>query len=474
MLDPTCGSGAFLFAALNILEPLYDACLERMQAFVDDLERSGEPHSPRKFEDFRRRAGRGSAHPNRAYFILKSIIVSNLYGVDIMEEAVEICKLRLFLKLVAQVDRVGQFEPLPDVDFNIRAGNTLVGYVSIEEVRRAASQVSTATKDRRTATQSRMLDTETDATIRRIEEDAEIIDKAFTKFHDMQTEQEMDAAEFADAKGELRGRLSTLAAQLDHYLAREYGVDPEDAAAYEKWRGSHEPFHWIAEFYGIMRGGGFGVIIGNPPYLERSKLKGSYEIRDYKSSDCRDIYAWFVERSLSLQSAHGWQGLIVPVSLGASRSFASLRAILANNARCLWTSHYANRPGQLFEGAQNRLTILLSSRYGLQSSVWSTRYHRWNGRLGERQTLFPLLEYSDVSAFPLSAQDTIPKAQARIGVSVVQKMSGGKPLNSVIRRGTDLRIYWVRVPGYFCQFFLDAPTARPEGGGAVRVRGEVI
>ena len=46
VLDPTCGSGAFLFAALNILEPLYEACLDRMQAFVDDLERSGERHHP--------------------------------------------------------------------------------------------------------------------------------------------------------------------------------------------------------------------------------------------------------------------------------------------------------------------------------------------------------------------------------------------------------------------------------------------
>ena len=34
VLDPACGSGAFLFAALNILEPLYDACLERMESFL--------------------------------------------------------------------------------------------------------------------------------------------------------------------------------------------------------------------------------------------------------------------------------------------------------------------------------------------------------------------------------------------------------------------------------------------------------
>ncbi len=56
VLDPACGSGAFLFAALNILERLYDTCLVRMQAFVDELDRSGEKHSPEKFKDFRRRS----------------------------------------------------------------------------------------------------------------------------------------------------------------------------------------------------------------------------------------------------------------------------------------------------------------------------------------------------------------------------------------------------------------------------------
>ena len=40
VLDPTVGSGAFLFAALNILEPLYEACLDRMQAFVDEHDRA--------------------------------------------------------------------------------------------------------------------------------------------------------------------------------------------------------------------------------------------------------------------------------------------------------------------------------------------------------------------------------------------------------------------------------------------------
>jgi hypothetical protein len=132
VLDPTCGSGAFLFAALNILEPLYETCLDRMEAFVADLERSAESHAPKRFEDFKTTLAKVSAHPNTRYFTLKSIILNNLFGVDIMEEAVEICKLRLFLKLAAQVDPDQRLEnlgiePLPDIDFNIRAGNTLVG-----------------------------------------------------------------------------------------------------------------------------------------------------------------------------------------------------------------------------------------------------------------------------------------------------------------------------------------------------------
>src|SRR5207302_1591347 len=84
ILDPTCGSGAFLFAALNILEPLYEACLERMQSFVEDEELPGRTQGrPDHLVDFREILKQVASHPNRRYFILKSIIINNLFGVDI-------------------------------------------------------------------------------------------------------------------------------------------------------------------------------------------------------------------------------------------------------------------------------------------------------------------------------------------------------------------------------------------------------
>src|SRR6266487_820451 len=118
VLDPTCGAGSFLFAALDIIEPLYSACLNR-------LEQMKSIDSP-CWCQLRRSISKPS---NRQYSTIKSIITSNLYGVEIMDEATEICKLRLFLKLLAEVRHTEEIEPLPNLDGNIRTGNVLMGSI---------------------------------------------------------------------------------------------------------------------------------------------------------------------------------------------------------------------------------------------------------------------------------------------------------------------------------------------------------
>ena len=237
ILDPTCGSGAFLFAALNILEPLYLTCLEAMRGFLDDLERAPRRRRPEYLSDFRKALANVDAHASERYFILKSIVVDNLYGVDIMEEAVEICKLRLFLKLAAQLDRPEDIEPLPDIDFNIRAGNTLVGFASLDEVREAFRTAGNG--------QRRMLYPEDEEKLKDIEEKAKIADDAFRMFREMQTEQGMDAGALAGAKAKLRERLAGLRAELDRYLAGEYGVKTDNKMEYAQWLAGHQPFSLV-------------------------------------------------------------------------------------------------------------------------------------------------------------------------------------------------------------------------------------
>ena len=88
-----------------------------------------------------------------------------------MEEAIEICKLRLFLKMVAQIEEVDQIEPLPDIDFNIQAGNTLVGYATYNEVEKQSPKRI-----------------DFDNTMKRIEEKAEDTEHLFEQFRLQQTE----------------------------------------------------------------------------------------------------------------------------------------------------------------------------------------------------------------------------------------------------------------------------------------------
>jgi hypothetical protein len=202
ILDPACGSGAFLFAALNIQYDLYDACLERMEQFVASAPDSGGGRA-QVFSDFRTVLAQVAQHPNRDYFIYKSIIIANLYGVDIMDEAVEICKLRLFLKLAAQLESVDQIEPLPDIDFNIRAGNTLIGYTSIADVRKATEAKGFDFDDR----------------AGKIEAAAQDLDQAFRLFREQQTK--LHGGILADHKVELRERLGALEDQLDRFLAKD-------------------------------------------------------------------------------------------------------------------------------------------------------------------------------------------------------------------------------------------------------------
>jgi hypothetical protein len=383
IFDPTCRSGAFLFAALNILEPLYEACLDRMQAFVDDLDRSSERHHPSKFSDFRRILAEVDRHPNRHYFFLKSIIVNNLYGVDIMEEAVKICKLRLFLNLVAQVDRMKELEPLPDIDFSIHPGNTLVGFVSLDEIRRAA--------ERDVAGQGKLIYGEIDEEIRRIEEDAEVVERAFQQFHEMESDLGMDARQFAEAKQQLRGRLAKLADELDHYLAGEYGIDPGMATVYDQWRRSHQPFHWIAEFYGIMRCGGFDVIIGNPPYLEIREI--DYGVKGYTCLASGAIHAMCIERSDQILREHGCMSMIVPLALPSTQRMKVVQEILETK-RSTWYANFAWRPGKLFDTANRALTIFVAVLAN-PKQTYSTGYQKWTS--DNRAGLFERVKYIEVA-----------------------------------------------------------------------------
>jgi len=431
ILDPTCGSGAFLFAALNILESLYEACLDRMAAFVEDFDRSNEKHRPEKFSDFRRVLKQVKDHPNRRYYIFKNIILNNLFGVDIMEEAVEICKLRLFLKLVAQVEPDSNkenfgIEPLPDIDFNIRSGNTLVGYATAEEVRRVFKENPSGKQ-----AQYKLMLGETQSEYDRFEEQVELADRAFKQFRRMQTESDMDPKDFASSKQTLRERLKRLDDELNRHLAGEYGVklpspsgrgSKGEGDSYDKWLKSHQPFHWFVEFYGIMQSGGFDVIIGNPPYVELSKVSAQYRPRNFLTLSCGNLYALCAERSFILQHCNSRFGFIFQQPITSTIRMAPCREIFVKQSSLLWSSTYDDRPSKLFYGMHHaRLAIILARRVTPKapSAVLSvTPYYKWFKE--ERRDIFQRLGYVAVPVDSLP--DVFPKISTDTEVLIIKKL----------------------------------------------------
>lgn len=394
ILDPTVGSGAFLFAALNILYPLYEACLERMQSFVAEADLLGQTE---RYPDFRNALNELQQHPNPRYFIIKSIIVNNLYGVDIMEEAVEICKLRLFLKLAAQLDDPQQIEPLPNIDFNIRAGNTLVGYARIEDIDRLWRQVEDPQRH-----QSGRLGLERDH--ERLKQLVHEYALMLQMFRDQQLDKPTPRTV---AKADLERARALVQPDLDKDLWRLYRTAGKLNAqtTLAQFQRTHKPFHWFLEFPAPLAHGGFDVIIGNPPYVEYSKVRHDYQILGYETEKCGNLYAYVVERCLNLAPLGARMGMIVPLSLTFSRDFTLLRRMLIDWSGHLQLSSYDNIPDRLFIGHkestntskanQQRVTIFILHMTKRNREIYTTPLIRW--RVVERIRLFKDLPFSNTT-----------------------------------------------------------------------------
>ena len=318
---------------------------------------------------------------NIQYFIYKSIILRNLYGVDIMVEATEIAKLRLFLKMVAVVEvnkreaNLG-LDPLPDIDFNIRCGNTLVGYATKAELDRDLSFAKDILEELANQELKQKLEDEMDK-----------VAHTYDMFKHIQLTQGDDMATFKRAKADLKERLKALNDLLNRRLfMASAGAD------YEAWLASHQPFHWLAEFYEIINGnGGFDVIIGNPPYVVYKEQNVTYKVPNkFETYSCSNLYAFVLERCSMFISNRGSSGFIIPISSVSNDKFIPLQKLLLKKSQS-WFSSFSNRPGKLFENVEQRLTIVLNRSGNKTGNYYASRYQHWY--VEEREYLFNRICY---------------------------------------------------------------------------------
>lgn len=336
ILDPTCGTGSFLLAALTVLEPLYRICSERLQ------------------------------EPGKKSAIIASIIANNLYGMDIMKEATEVCTMRLVLKVLAHIDREEDCSMVAELCCNIHVGDALVEDMHVNCV-------------------------------------------------------------------------------MDH--------------------------------------GGFDVIIGNPPYIEYSKSRENYTGVGYETWGCGNLYAMVLERSLTLcRPELSYLGLIVPLSICGSERFGLLRTMLSTTTISLWLANFEIFPCRLFEGAFQRLSILLAQHgSGTASTVHVTRTQRWYTT--ERPHLLPLIAYTPTQC--MIKPGVFPKLASPLQETILHKVvekAGGRGIASVLcshevgrqQKGCPYFVYYQEATNYWMKASCRVPFYKKNGVVRVPPHGRLL
>jgi hypothetical protein len=358
ILDPTCGSGAFLFAALKQLEALYLIVLD-----------VAEIHSrTNKNSELKNLLEEVKKHPNRNYFVLKHASQKNLYGVDIMREATEIARLRLFLKLMSAIDNYEDIEPLPDLEFNIKSGNLLIGITKSSELPNYLTTL--------------------DAMLLKEDIENQVIHLA-DLWYNFISSQELGFEKSQISKKLLANGIKILKTTLDK-LFYETVVGDRNKQSFEDWKEISLPFHWFVEFPDVFQGDGFDVVIGNPPYIKKSKV--SYALNGHYTSDCPDIYAMCMERASLITNSDGTFAMIIMLNLAFGERYEKLRDFLTKKFPMRWISGYGNRPSMLFENVEVRNTIFIGTSGN--ESLHSAPMHRWSKNY--RPHLMSNIKYSKV------------------------------------------------------------------------------
>ncbi|MDM8515593.1 Eco57I restriction-modification methylase domain-containing protein [Desulfobacterales bacterium HSG16] len=273
------------------------------------------------------------------------------------------------------------------------------------------------------------------------------------------------------AKRELQKRLDKLNGKLNEYLGfAYYEIDKKmQQKEYAEWLESHQPFHWISEFYEIINGkGGFDVVIGNPPYVVYSDTKFHYNIMNYKSIDCKDLYGFVIERSYSLNCKNGRNGMIIPISIISTDGFRNLRKLMVDCSSHLYFSSYAMRPGKLFDGVDKHLTIFLAC-IGNQSALYSSKYYRWKS--DARNELLDSMSYVEINNSILH-NSSIPKISTLIESSILSKLKLNSSIDHCLTGAGNHNGYHTRKLRYFVQF-LDCVPKIFEENGCLRVTSEL-
>jgi hypothetical protein len=337
--DPAVGSGHFLVSALNEmiaikndLKILQDRDGKRLKEYVfevvnDELivtDEDGElfEYSPTNKE---------SQRIQETLFHEKQTIIENcLFGVDINPNSVKICRLRLWIELLknAYYKNESELETLPNIDINIKCGNSLISRFELDADLKKALKSSKWTIDSYRIAVDTYRNAQNKEQKRAMEK---LIDEIKNDFRSEISLNDPKVKKLKKLQGEIFGM--TNQTQMFELTKREKSAWnkklkqlAEDSKKLEiiieeikNNKIFEEAFEWRFEFPEVLDDNGdfvgFDSIIGNPPYIQIQtgsdiSEKNYYQNKYISYHSSADIYCLFYEIGLSILKTKGNLGFI--------------------------------------------------------------------------------------------------------------------------------------------------------------------
>lgn len=406
--DPAVGSGHFLVSALNEiiaikakLGILTDDIGKHLQDFEMDVENDELMILDSKGDFFKYDPrSREAQRIQKTIFHEKQTIIENcLFGVDINPNSVNICRLRLWIELLknAYYKKDGELETLPNIDINIKCGNSLISRYPLDADLKEVLRESRFSIDAYKNAVDTYRNADNKEQKRAMEKLIDKIKWAFTAEIDRHHPKKKKLAKL---KGQLialvdQGRLfqteskKSKQKKIEKLTKDIAGVEAE-IIELEKGVFYRNAFEWRFEFPEVLDGKtgdftGFDIVIGNPPYglfnkkqnqkIALSMQKEAVEAikRDFPLAASGAINACriFYNLTLNLSCKNGYQSMIIPFGILTDTTSANLRKHIFNKHSFLNIDAFPERDNttnRVFEDVKMSTAIILTCKNRISES----------------------------------------------------------------------------------------------------------
>ena len=438
VLDPACGSGAFLIKASELLFNL-----KRRLFYV-----LGE---------------------NNNYYNQKlEIITENIYGVDILSGAIEISKLRLWLWLISDFEEdENKIQALPNIEYNLKVGNSLIGWLDED-----LSQLSISEPyDENIKNMFMILKGYSD------NGSVELLKSAEQKLQERNLNSYIEAYYllYKVYRKEHGIKADTLRRVLQIVKKSVYGsVTP----AYYKYINNKinpkhkinnppinrsefdelQVFHWRVDFGHIIRKGGFDVVIGNPPYgniLDKTPKKITNSFYDSYSGE---IASLFIERSINALSLSGYLSFIITYAITFNKSLSENRLQLVNNFEESYISSFDRDRCRIFSDMTQSVSVMICNKKIKEGEgeIFTSKFYRLFDV--DDESALNSIEYKEVSKYLLNKEvgagydekHRLPKIGDKKANDILDKLLTQKTtFGELVDNNSKNDFVWIRTSGNY-------------------------